>query len=104
MPLILPETVRKLSSVAVLSVAWHGADDGDWLRTWRLDGVFDTALPMGLYAMLDLLLGKNHDNADPQTPEDDLFWHKLIAVIWFPVQFVILLALLWYAQQASDLD
>jgi alkane 1-monooxygenase len=58
----------------------------------------------GLYALLDALLGLNTDNADLETTEDDLFFYRLITLIWFPVQFVILLLMLWYVPQAGHLN
>ncbi len=58
----------------------------------------------GLYAVLDAFVGLNPDNADPETPEEDLFWYQLITMVWFPVQFVILLAMIWYVPQASNLN
>jgi alkane 1-monooxygenase len=79
--------------MALLGMAWGG-----WavllmpLYTW------------GLYALLDALLGLNPDNADPDTPEDDLFWYRFITLAWFPVQFVILLVMLWYVPQAGHLN
>ncbi len=78
---------------ALLAVTWGG-----WfvllmpLYTW------------GLYALLDALLGLNADDADPETPEEDLFWYRMITLIWGPVQFVILVAMLWYVPRAGNLD
>lgn len=58
----------------------------------------------GLYSMLDALLGHNLDNADPETPEDDLFWYRLITLVWFPVQILILMGMVWYVPQAANLN
>ena len=58
----------------------------------------------GLYALLDTLLGLNPQNADLSTTEDDLFFYRMITMIWFPVQFVTLLMMLWYVPQASHLN
>ena len=79
--------------MAMLGMAWGG-----WavflmpLYTW------------GLFALLDALLGLNTDNADPQTGEADLFWYRFITMAWFPVQFAILLMMLWYVPQAGHLN
>ncbi len=79
--------------MAMLGMAWGG-----WavflmpLYTW------------GLYALLDALLGLNTDDADPETTEDDLFWYRFITMAWFPVQFAILLMMLWYVPQAGHLN
>jgi alkane 1-monooxygenase len=39
---------------------------------------------------LDRIAGLNLDNKDPDLPQDDLYWYRLITLIWFPIQFVIL--------------
>ena len=105
MAVIAPQEVARLQNalpfwlslgtvpMALLGMAWGG-----WavflmpLYTW------------GLYALLDALLGLNPDNADLETSEEDLFWYRLITMIWFPVQFVILLMMLWYVPQALHLN
>ena len=57
----------------------------------------------GLYAVLDAVLGLNMADADPDTPEQDLFWYRLITVLWFPVQFGMLVFLLVYVPRADHL-
>ncbi len=85
-------------SLGTIPVAMIGVAHGRWsvclmpLYTW------------GLYAVLDALLGQSEDSADPETPEDDLFWYKLITLVWFPVQFLILCGMLWYVPQAGNLN
>lgn len=59
------------------------------------------AYTWGLYAILDLLTGLNEDNADPATPEQDLFWYRLITLIWFPIQITLLVGLIWYAPRST---
>lgn len=103
--MIAPDKLRRLESalpfwlsLGTLPMAMIAVAHGGWtvllmpLYTW------------GLYAFLDAVLGKTEDNADPETPEDDLFWYKLITVVWFPVQFVILLGMLWYVPHAANLN
>ncbi len=105
MAVIAPQDVARLQNalpfwlslgtipMALLGMAWGG-----WavflmpLYTW------------GLYALLDALLGLNPDNADLETPEDDLYWYRVITMAWFPVQFVVLLLMLWYVPQAGHLN
>jgi alkane 1-monooxygenase len=102
MLLIPPETVRKLTSalpfwlsLGTVPIAAIAVAQGGWtvilmpLYTW------------GLYAFLDMVFGLNSDVADPETPEDDLFWYKLITMIWFPVQFLILVGMLWYVPRSN---
>ncbi len=58
----------------------------------------------GLYSLLDALIGLNLDSADLEATEQDLYFYRLITVVWFPVQFVILLLMLWYVPQAGHLN
>ena len=105
MAVIAPDQVARLQNalpfwlslgtvpMALLGMAWGG-----WavflmpLYTW------------GFYAVLDAILGLNTDNADLSTSEDDLFWYRVITMAWFPLQFVILVMMLWYVPQADHLN
>lgn len=49
-----------------------------------------------LVTALDALLGLNGDNPDPETPTAQLFWHRAITVIWFPVQAAVIFGAIWY--------
>lgn len=57
----------------------------------------------GLFTLLDLVLGLNRENPDPDTPPEDLFWYRAITLIWAPVQFLMLFWAIWYASQADHL-
>jgi alkane 1-monooxygenase len=82
-------------SLGTVPVGLAGALIGGWavlgmpLYTW------------GLYALLDAVLGLNLDDADPETPEADLVWYRAITLIWFPLQFGMLVFLLWYVPQSG---
>jgi alkane 1-monooxygenase len=79
--------------MAMLGVAWGGfAVFLMPIYTW----VF--------YAVLDYILGLNLDDADLETSEDDLFFYKLITQAWFPVQFLIVMGMVWYVPQAGNLN
>jgi alkane 1-monooxygenase len=54
-----------------------------------------------LFAILDAAAGLNEENADPQTPESDLFWYRLVTLIWFPLQASVLFWAIWYAQASG---
>lgn len=56
-----------------------------------------------LFDILDTALGTDESNADPGTPDDDLYWYRLVTLIWFPVQFLLLCWLLWYVPRADHL-
>ncbi|NUB46333.1 alkane 1-monooxygenase [Fertoebacter nigrum] len=84
-------------SLGTVPLAVVGAVHGGWtvfllpLFTWVL---FD---------VLDLIVGLNTDNADPDTPEADLFWYRLITLVWFPLQFAITFGLIWYVAGTDHL-
>ncbi|MDP7149756.1 MAG: alkane 1-monooxygenase [Paracoccaceae bacterium] len=56
-----------------------------------------------LFGALDALIGRYKDNADPQTPEADLYWFRMATMLWPPVQFVLLLWIIWYVPRAEHL-
>jgi len=84
-------------SLITVPCAFLGAIYGGWavfllpLFTWVL---FD---------ILDLFVGLNLENADLETTEADLFWYRLITVIWFPVQFTMTYGMIWYVTGADHL-
>ena len=84
-------------SLALIPLIWISAVFGGWtlllapVTTWYL------------FSALDAALGLETANADLTASEDDLFWYKLITQIWAPLQFILLLSLLWYVPQAEHL-
>ncbi|MFV0292645.1 MAG: alkane 1-monooxygenase [Paracoccus sp. (in: a-proteobacteria)] len=50
---------------------------------------------------LDLVLGLNEENPDTETPLEQLFWYRAITVIWFPVQFLLIFGLIFYAARSG---
>jgi alkane 1-monooxygenase len=58
----------------------------------------------GLFIVLDALTGLNEEDADPATPEESLFWYRLVTLVWFPLQFALQFGLIWYASRAEHLD
>ncbi|WP_323005159.1 alkane 1-monooxygenase [Pseudorhodobacter sp.] len=57
----------------------------------------------GMFSLLDAILGRNANNPDPETPLSGLFWYRAITILWFPVQFTLLLWLLYYVPRADHL-
>lgn len=57
----------------------------------------------GLFSALDAVLGLNLDNTDPQTDDGDLFWYRIVTLIWFPLQFLLVFGTIWYATRADHL-
>lgn len=77
-------------SLALIPLAWIAAVIGGWtlfllpLATWYL------------FSILDFLTGLNTRNADPETPESELFYYRLITLTWMPVQLVTVFGILWF--------
>ena len=57
----------------------------------------------GMVTVLDAAAGLNEDNPDTETPEAELFWYRLITLIWFPVQFAIVFGLIWWVAGSDHL-
>ena len=70
-------------------------------------GGWALALPvvttLGIVSVLDLIAGDELANADPDTSDDQLFWYRLITLIWYPVQVVLLFGLIGYSVTAAHL-
>ncbi|WP_370399435.1 alkane 1-monooxygenase [Sulfitobacter sp. JB4-11] len=49
-----------------------------------------------LMPLLDVVLGRNVRNPDPDTPDAQLFWFRLLTWIWFPIQFALVFGTLYY--------
>ena len=56
-----------------------------------------------LTSLMDAVLGRNTDNADPETPESKLFWYRLITLIWLPVQIALIFGALWFVTRTDSL-
>lgn len=85
-------------SLGLVPLIWTAAFLGGWtialipLVTWFL------------FSALDAVMGLNLDNADPETAEEDLFWYRLVTLLWVPAQVLTLFGLLWYVPQAEHLS
>ncbi|EBA17281.1 Alkane-1 monooxygenase [Roseobacter sp. SK209-2-6] len=55
-----------------------------------------------LMPLLDLVLGKDLRNPDPNTPDSALFWFRLLTWIWFPIQFSLVFGTLYYLTHVSS--
>ena len=83
-------------SILLIPIALISATQGGWtiallpLITWFM------------FSILDGLLGLNLDNADPETPDENLTWYKAITVAWAPLQFALLFWMIWYANGPGD--
>lgn len=83
-------------SLLLIPVAILGALHGGWtvillpVMTWYF------------FSILDAFLGLYTENADLETPEDQLTWYKAITLIWAPLQFGLLFWLIWYVTGPGD--
>ncbi|WP_095588704.1 alkane 1-monooxygenase [Actibacterium ureilyticum] len=85
-------------SLGTVPLAIAAAAQGGW---WLL------ALPVytwGLFSLLDALTGLNLQNADPATPEAELFWYRLITLVWFPIQFCVIFGLIRWVSVTDHLS
>ena len=57
-----------------------------------------------MFSVLDAVGGLETENADPETPESDLFWYRAITVMWPPLQFATLFGMIWYETRAEHLN
>ena len=85
-------------SLALVPLAWIAAFYGGWtvillpISTWYL------------FSIIDGIAGVYEENADLETSEGELFWYKLVTIIWFPVQFVTVFGILWYVTHTGHLS
>lgn len=56
-----------------------------------------------LVTLLDAFLGRNEDQPDITTPDTDLFWYRLITLIWFPIQFCVVFGAIWWVRHTDHL-
>ena len=85
-------------SLALFPLIAFVAGQGGW---WLL------AMPLmtwWLFSLLDLAMGLDLENADPATPEADLFWYRLVTLVWFPLQLVTIFALIHFVTQSETLS
>ncbi|MCK0120364.1 alkane 1-monooxygenase [Loktanella sp. F6476L] len=57
-----------------------------------------------LFTVLDYFTGLNEENADPQTPEAQLYWYKLITLIWTPIQLITIFGAMIYVVNTDHLN
>ena len=55
-----------------------------------------------LMPLLDTVFGKDLRNPDPDTPDAELFWFRLLTIIWFPIQICMVFGTLYYVTQVAS--
>jgi len=84
-------------SLALPPLAVIGAIYGGWtvfllpVCTWYL------------FSLLDAVIGLNTANADTGATEAQLFWYRIVTLIWFPVQFLLIFSILAYVTATGHL-
>ena len=84
-------------SLGLIPLAWVGAVNGGWtvlllpIMTWYL------------FSALDAAIGLNLNNGDLETTDDDLFWYRMITMIWAPLQLITIFGLIAYVGSATHL-
>ncbi|RVT83174.1 alkane 1-monooxygenase [Rhodobacteraceae bacterium CCMM004] len=84
-------------SLGLIPLAVIGAAQGGWtvfllpLCTWYL------------FSIIDAFAGLDQRNVDPQTPDAQLWWYRVVTLIWFPLQFALVFGLIWYVTRAEHL-
>ncbi|WP_458792565.1 alkane 1-monooxygenase [Yoonia sp. MH D7] len=57
-----------------------------------------------LFSVIDYFTGLNEANADTNTTDDQLYWYRVITMIWAPVQFVVIFGMIFYVTRANHLN
>ncbi|MEL6683103.1 MAG: alkane 1-monooxygenase [Pseudomonadota bacterium] len=57
-----------------------------------------------LFTGLDYFIGLDTSNPDLETPDDQLFWYKLITLLWAPIQLLTIFGLMIYVIQTDHLS
>ena len=84
-------------SLLLIPLAAFSASSGGWavlllpISTWYL------------FSIIDIFAGLNEVNEDTDTPDDQLWWYKLVTLIWPPLQFATVFGMLWYVTRAEHL-
>jgi len=85
-------------SLGAVPLAYIGAVYGGW---WT---ILLAIYGWTIASALDALLGLNTKNPDTETDEQDLFWYRLITMIWFPIQFVLIFGMIWWVSVTDHLS
>ncbi|SFS20133.1 alkane 1-monooxygenase [Yoonia litorea] len=64
-------------------------------------------LPMStwlLFSTLDAIVGRAFENQDTETPDAQLFWYRLITILWAPLQLMTIFGILFYVSNSGHLS
>lgn len=97
-PSNLPAAAPFWMSVVMLPLVALAAMRGGWW--WTLLPVYAWYLTTAM----DGVLGLNEDNPDPEIATEQLFWHRAVTIVWFPLQFAAIFGSIWYVQHLGHLS
>lgn len=96
-PARLPAALPFWLSLCFVPLAAAGAWFGGWtvflMPIWA----------WGAFSIMDAVAGAYESNADPETPDADLRWHRAITVAWFPIQFALTFGLIAWTRATDHL-
>lgn len=76
-------------SLTLIPLLWIAAIYGGWTIFFVLIASWN------VFILLDVVGGVDPSNKDPQTQENQLFWYRLVTLIWVPIQFLSLFGVLY---------
>lgn len=85
-------------SLSLVPVVIFAASQGGWVLL--LPPIF----AWGGFSILDEVLSRDRANADPDTAQSQLFWYRLVTLIWWPIQLFLVFGMLLYTRDAEHLS
>lgn len=85
-------------SLCLIPLAVISATKGGWTV------LLLPAFAWWLMVISDLIGGRDTRNPPTDTPDSDLFWYRLITLIWFPIQFVTIYGTIWFVTHSHHLS
>ncbi|MBS0564268.1 MAG: alkane 1-monooxygenase [Proteobacteria bacterium] len=86
-----------LLSFAMLPLLWFGATRGGW--TLILPPLYGYVV----LTLLDGVLGQNRDDPPADLPDSALLRHRLITLVWLPLELCAIYGAIWWATRAGGL-
>ncbi|MEO1536861.1 MAG: alkane 1-monooxygenase [Pseudomonadota bacterium] len=92
------EAVPFWASMALIPLAWIGAIHGGWLVALPFFGSWI------MVSVIDLFTGLSKANKDPETPDGELFWYRLITLVWPFAQAATVFGIIAYVTRSGHLS
>lgn len=93
----LPPALPFWLSMGMVPAALIGARFGGWWVALLFAYVW------WAFSILDAIFGMETRNADPNTGEKALFWHRAVTLAWLPVQLVLIYGGIWWVTHTDHL-